>query len=64
MYGRTLIEGIQKPGEAIYIPHGLTHSVLNIRDNVAVTENHLFVDSLPGKQIVKKLEHKLLTHYL
>ncbi len=38
---------MQGPGEAVYLPHGLAHSVLNIRDNVAVTENFLFVDALP-----------------
>ena len=49
IYGQRLVEGIQGPGEAIFLPHGRVHSVLNIRDNVAVTENHLFVEGLPGK---------------
>ena len=38
---------MQGPGESIYLPHGLAHTVLNLRDNVAVTENFLFVDALP-----------------
>lgn len=45
--GRNLMEGVQRPGEVIYLPKGLTHSVLNIADNVAVTENYLFVDAMP-----------------
>ena len=42
------MEGVQRPGEAIFLPHGVAHSVLNIQDNVAVTENFLFVDGLSG----------------
>ena len=49
MYGSKPIEFVQGPGEAIYLPHGVAHSVLNLEDNVAVTENFLFVDALPGK---------------
>lgn len=47
MYGSKPLEFVQAPGEAVYLPHGLAHSVLNLRDNVAVTENFLFVDGLP-----------------
>ena len=43
-----MLEFLQAPGEALYLPHGLVHSVLNVKDNVAVTENYLFVDALPG----------------
>ena len=32
----------------IYLPHGLVHTVLNLRDNVAITENYLFLDAIPG----------------
>ena len=53
MYGQTLIEFVQGPGEVIFLPHGLTHAVLNIHDNVAYTENFLYVSALPGK--LKKL---------
>ena len=48
MYGLRILEFIQKPGEAVYLPHGVVHAVLNIEDNVAITENFLFVDALPG----------------
>ena len=47
-YGKFLWEGIQYPKEAIYLPHGLVHSVINIDDTVAITENYLFADALPG----------------
>ena len=30
------------------MPHGLVHAVLNVDDTVAITENYLFVDALPG----------------
>ena len=49
MYGQKLIEFVQGPGEVIFLPRGLTHAVLNIRDNVAYTENILYVHDLPGK---------------
>jgi len=49
VYGNKPWEFVQGPGEAVYLPHGLAHTVLNVRDNVAVTENFLFVDALPGQ---------------
>ena len=48
MYGQTLIEFVQGPGEVIFLPHGLTHAVLNVHDNVAYTENFFYVSALPG----------------
>ena len=48
-YGKTFWEGVQGPNEVIYLPNGLLHTVLNLEDNVAITENYLFVDALPGK---------------
>ena len=42
------MQAVQKPGEAIYLPFGMPHTILNLEDNVAVTENHLFVDGVPG----------------
>lgn len=47
MYGQSLIEFVQGPGEVIFLPHGLTHAVLNVHDNVAYTENFLYVSALP-----------------
>ena len=34
------------------MPHGLVHAVLNIDDTVAITENYLFVDALPGEYFI------------
>ena len=36
------------------MPHGLVHAVLNIDDTVAITENYLFVDALPGKYHIRR----------
>ena len=46
--GEPILQAVQQPGEAIYLPFGVPHTILNIEDNVAVTENHLFVDAVPG----------------
>ena len=45
-YGQRLIETIQKPGEIIYVPHGQGHSVLNLDENLSVTENFLAVSAM------------------
>lgn len=47
IYGEYAKEFVQGPGDSLYLPHGMGHAILNIRDNVAVTENFLFVDALP-----------------
>ena len=52
IYGQSVKEFVQHGGESLYLPHGYGHAILNIRDNVAVTENYLFVDSLPGTQFI------------
>ena len=48
MYGQTLVEAVQGPGEVIFLPHGLTHCVLNLHDNVALTENFLSISGIGG----------------
>ena len=40
---------VQRPGEAVFLPSGMPHAVLNLRDSVAVTRNHLFVDALDSE---------------
>ena len=41
-YGRTLIEGIQSPGETIYMPHYVHHAVYNLNETVAVGDNPFY----------------------
>ena len=41
-----MTEFVQGPGETIYMPGNLAHAVMNIEDNIAVTENYFLVDSL------------------
>ena len=53
------MQAVQKAGEAIYLPYGTPHTVHNLEDNVAFTENYLFVDAVPGK--IKASQYKLLT---
>ena len=41
-YGRTLIEGVQSPGETIYMPHYVHHAVYNLDETVAVGDNPFY----------------------
>jgi len=45
-YGSTLKEFIQGPGETIYMPGNLAHAIMNIDENLSVTENYFLADSL------------------
>ena len=45
-YGSTVVEFVQGPGETIYMPGNLAHAIMNIEDNISVTENYFLVDSL------------------
>ncbi len=45
-YGERIVETVQKPGETIYVPQGQGHAVLNLDENVSVTENFLSVSAL------------------
>ena len=46
-----MIQFVQRPGEAVFLPSGVPHAVLNLGDSVAVTRNHLFVDALASESI-------------
>ena len=39
-------EFIQGPGETIYMPGNLAHAIMNIEENISVTENYFLEDSL------------------
>ena len=41
-----MTEFLQGPGETIYMPGNLAHAIMNIDDNISVTENYFLVDSL------------------
>ena len=40
-YGKTILETIQGPGETIYVPHNMGHAILNLDENLSLTENFL-----------------------
>ena len=41
-YGKLLTEAIQSPGETVYAPNHLPHSVYNLDETVAVGDNPFF----------------------
>jgi len=45
-YGKKPIEFIQKPGDTLYLPRTTPHSVLNLEDNISITENILTLDAV------------------
>ena len=45
-FGKTIVETVQGPGEIIYVPHGMGHAVLNLDENLSITENFLHVSAL------------------
>ena len=45
-YGRSLITFLQRPGDTLYLPPRIAHAILNIEENISVTENYFLVDSL------------------
>ena len=63
MYGQTLVEFVQGPGEVVFLPQQLTHCVLNLQDNVAYTENYLYIGALPGKLKTSFIGFDLLLLY-
>ena len=45
-YGRSLLTFIQRPGDTLYLPPRISHAILNLEENISVTENYFLVDSL------------------
>ena len=45
-YGKGVIESIQGPGETIYVPNTMPHAVLNLDENMSVTENFMPISTL------------------
>ena len=45
-YGNTVREFIQGPGETLYMPANMAHAIMNVEDNMSVTENYFLVDGL------------------
>ena len=45
-YGHPVQEFIQGPGDTLYIPSNRAHAILNIEENISVTENYFLEDSL------------------
>ena len=41
-YGKEIIEGIQSPGETVYVPNGAPHTVYNLDEIVSVSDNPYF----------------------
>ena len=39
LYGRRVIQFVQRPGEAVFLPSGAPHAVLNLEDSIAVTRD-------------------------
>ena len=44
--GKRVREALQGPGEVIYVPHGIGHSVLNLNENLSITENFLALSAI------------------
>eukprot|EP00090_Calanus_glacialis_P031463 TRINITY_DN5196_c0_g1_i2.p1 TRINITY_DN5196_c0_g1~~TRINITY_DN5196_c0_g1_i2.p1 ORF type:complete len:477 (+),score=100.44 TRINITY_DN5196_c0_g1_i2:326-1756(+) len=60
-YGNTVKEFILREGETLYLPPNTGHTIMNLEDSIAVTENFFTIDSLEdyihgvmaGKSIVQ-----------
>jgi len=55
-------EGIQGPGEVIFVPGDWWHGVLNLEDCVAVTQNFVGYDNFDSVWIRARRERKKLSH--
>ena len=58
-YGKTVFQVVQEPGEVLYLPHGYPHTIHNVDDNIALTNNYLFPDAI--RPLVKALRLKIIS---
>ena len=58
-----MTEFVQGPGETLYLPGNLGHAVMNIEDNISVTENYFLVDSLDDWIHGMMMGEKLIADY-
>ena len=58
-YGKTVFQVVQEPGEVLYLPHGYPHTIHNVDDNIALTNNYLFPDAL--RPLVKALRLQMIS---
>ena len=45
-YGRSVVEFLQRPGDTLYLPPRMAHAILNLEENISLTENYFLADSL------------------
>lgn len=45
-YGREVVQFLQRPGDTLYLPPRMGHAILNLEENISVTENYFLADSL------------------
>ena len=60
-YGKSVVEGIQHPGETLYMPHYINHAVYNLDQTVAVGDNPFFTTAI--EESVFELHNKKRTEY-
>ena len=58
-YGKTVFQVVQEPGDVLYLPHGFPHTVHNVDDNIALTNNYLFPDAI--RPLVKALRLQIIS---
>ena len=54
-----MFQVVQEPGEVLYLPHGYPHTVHNVDDNIALTNNYLFPDAI--RPMVKALRLQIIS---
>ena len=60
-YGKSILEGIQAPGETVYVPHFTPHSVYNLDDVVSLSDNPYY--STAVEESANLLFHTKFNHF-